>query len=134
MTALSDTERVSNHITNVHTRASGLVGLALALGDFSAWSCVSGVWKLLLSTEERAALAYAALKALKPPQAEAVAQAVLGDAGPPLAPFLNPLEDATWWADIASPAELRAYCLAAFDRLPPHEQRDFLEFAQGVAA
>jgi hypothetical protein len=106
----------------------------LTAGSHSAWDNTSAIWSARLTNEERAALAWAALKALEPWQAEEVARSVLGDNGPPLPPFLDALGDAQWWADTASPAELRAYAFAAYQRLPRLQQLDFLIWAKDEVA
>lgn len=51
--------------------------------------------------------------------------------GWPQVPFLCGLmEEAGFWADRASRAELKAYCLASFQRMPPVDQAAFLGYVQ----
>ena len=61
-----------------------MLGYALTLGDFAGWAAASAVWAVRLTAEERAALAWAALKSLEPEQAEAVAETVFGVQPDPL--------------------------------------------------
>ena len=42
--------------------------------------------------------------------------------------------EAAFWADTASPAERKAYCLATFNRMPLNEQMAFLDYVQGRSA
>ncbi len=51
-------------------------------------------------------------------------------AGVPLPPFLNAMDDARWWAGLASRGERKAYCLAAFEAMPPADQAAFLHHVQ----
>jgi hypothetical protein len=44
------------------------------------------------------------------------------------------MDDAAFWADMAEPGELEAYCLASFKRMIPARQMDFLAFVQRRAA
>ncbi|MDZ7907131.1 MAG: hypothetical protein U5N10_02155 [Gemmobacter sp.] len=60
--------------------------------------------------------------------------AVFTGAGYPLPPLIDPLDEAQWWASIANRAELRAYCLAAFQAMGKADRQAFLQFAKGVAA
>ncbi len=117
-----------------HKRAVKMLGYALTLATNECWRSTADVWTIRLTLDERYALALAALTTLPFEDAEQVLAEVMGGAGMPLPPFLDPLSDAQWWADLANPAERRAYCLAAFMSMTKREQRDFLEFAEGVAA
>jgi hypothetical protein len=111
-----------------------MLGYALTLHDYETWEAASAVWQARLSPEECAAIAWAALRSLDRDHALAVIEAVLDGAGAPLPPFINPMDEAMFWADIASPEELRAYTLATFNRLPPEAQADFLAHVQRRAA
>lgn len=51
-------------------------------------------------------------------------------AGVPLPPFLNVMDDARWWADLANRSERKAYALAAFEALAPADQAAFLRHVQ----
>ncbi|MEZ5724383.1 MAG: hypothetical protein R3E47_04740 [Paracoccaceae bacterium] len=47
--------------------------------------------------------------------------------GPPGVTFLNAMQEARDWARFASIPDLKAYALAAFDRLPVRAQRSFVK-------
>lgn len=81
----------------------------------------------------RAAVAWAALKELDPEDAAKVA-AVFLPAGAPLPTLINMMEDARWWAGLASRAERKAYCLAAFESMPEADQAAFLQHVQKARA
>jgi len=115
------------------------LGYCLLLDDLGAWLGFSAILRARLSTTERAALAYVALKALQPENAQAVAEAALGGAmpsaaGQPIAPLFNHMDEAAFWADMASPDEREAYCLASFKAMPYERQSAFLDFVQGRLA
>ena len=102
------------------------MGYTLTLGGYDAWEIFSLVAMARMTPEERAALAWAALRSLDTPeQAELVAESVLKFADYPLPPFLSPMDDARWWASFASLKERKAYALAAYEALPPREQMAF---------
>lgn len=125
---------ISKSIEGRHKRAARILGYALITGDRATWNVASAVWSARLDASERQALATAALLSLDPADAYVVAENVFDSAGDPLPPFLDPIDDATFWAGMASLPELRAYCLAAFVAMPRREQLDFIEFAQGECA
>ncbi|PTA98985.1 MULTISPECIES: hypothetical protein [unclassified Sulfitobacter] len=103
-----------------------VIGYTLTLGDADAWAGFTTVAQTRLTNKERAALAWAALRALDTPaQAETVAATLLTFADYPLPTFLNPMEDARWWASFASLKERKAYALAAYEALPMREQMAF---------
>lgn len=55
--------------------------------------------------------------------------------GWPQVPFLcGVMEEAAFWADMASRVELKAYCLATFQRMKSSDQAAFLDYVQGRAA
>ncbi|MBB1498478.1 hypothetical protein [Paracoccus sp. MC1862] len=55
--------------------------------------------------------------------------------GWPQTPFLCGLmEEAGFWADMASRAELKAYCLASYQRMTPADQAAFLGYVQQTEA
>ncbi|WP_299677470.1 hypothetical protein [uncultured Roseobacter sp.] len=101
------------------------VGYALAVGSSEAWLKLSRIAAIRLDARERAGLAYAALSTLSDEDARAVAETALTAAGYPLPPLLTPMNDARWWASIASRAECKAYALAAYEALSPAEQMAF---------
>lgn len=54
--------------------------------------------------------------------------------GFPITAFGSVMDEAAFWADGASPAERKAYCLACFNRMPARDQAAFLEYVQGRSA
>jgi hypothetical protein len=99
-----------------HKRMSRIMGYTLTLGDADAWAVFSALAMARMTPEERAALAWAALRSLDTPeQAELVAESVLKFADYPLPTFLSPMDDARWWASFASLKERKAYALAAYE-------------------
>jgi len=91
-------------------------------------------FRACLSRADRATLAFAALKSLDHDDAILTVEAALQDgAGPPIAPFYSHMDEAAYWADIASEEELKAYALASFIRLSPRDKSGFLDYVQGRA-
>ena len=131
---MSKRRSFSKLIERRHLGATRMLGYALTLGDFDGWEAASAVWQARLTPEERGALAWAALRSLDRDHARDVANTVIQDAGAPLPPFIDPMDEAAYWADIASPEELRAYTLATFNRLPREAQADFLAHVRRRAA
>lgn len=109
-----------------HKGAARMLGFALACRDFEGWRNFSDFSALALSEAERASLSWAALRSLDAGHAEAVASCILSATGAPLPTFLAPMDDARWWASVASRAELKAYALSAFEALPQSDQRAFI--------
>lgn len=124
---------LSRYISDDHKRAAKVLGFALTLGTFDAWRSAGVTWVTSLSKRECAGLAYTALRALDPEDAQTVATSVLGDgpAGAPIASLDDHIEDAALWTGLADPDELEAYCLACFEAMPAGRQAAFLEFVQG---
>lgn len=54
--------------------------------------------------------------------------------GMPIAPLLSAMDEAAFWADLATPVELKAYALACFNRLSVTDQGAFLAYVQRGAA
>lgn len=50
--------------------------------------------------------------------------------GMPIAPLLGVMDEANFWAEMATRAELKAYCLACFTRLSASDQSAFLAYVQ----
>lgn len=117
-----------------HLGATRVTGYALTLGGFDAWEAASAVWQARLTDTERAALAWAAMKSLDHADAMKVAETVLGGAGAPLPPFLAPVDEAQFWASIASRQELDAYALACTRAMAPGRRAAFLEYMSERAA
>jgi hypothetical protein len=111
-----------------------MLGYALTLGGFDGWEGASAVWQARLTDIERAALSWAALRSLDHADALAVAETVLGGAGAPLPPFLAPVDEAQFWASIASPQELDAYALACIRAMAPGRRTAFLDYMSERAA
>ncbi len=120
-------------------RVSRSLGYCLLLDDVDAWLGLTTILRARLNTAERAALAYVSLKSLPQHKAQLVAGAALGSdstplAGHPIAPLLNHIDEAAFWADMATPDEHEAYCLASFKAMPYERQSTFLDFVQGRQA
>ncbi len=113
-----------------HNRAIRAIEYALMLDSVDAWDGVAIVLARL-TIPERMSLAYAALVSLKPEEAEQAYCEAHVQAGPPLTPLLSAMDEAAFWADMAAPEELDAYCLASFRRMRPERQTAFLEHVQG---
>ena len=111
-----------------HGSAERTLGYTLTLATVEAWEGLSFVFAVRLSTEERAALAWAVLRTLSEDHQEKVVETVAGGAGVPRAPLMAPMDDARWWAGIASRNELKAYCLASFEALPATDRAAFLNY------
>tara|TARA_R110002126_G_scaffold68704_1_gene173867 strand:- start:25844 stop:26308 length:465 start_codon:yes stop_codon:yes gene_type:complete len=109
-----------------HKRMARVIGYTLTIGGADAWAGFTTVTKARMAVEERASLAWAALRSLDTPeQAEQVAKAVLSFADYPLPTFMNPMPDARLWASCASAEELKAYALAAHDAMTLRDQMAF---------
>jgi len=109
--------------------------LQLTETDVSVWHGLTKVLSARLSPKERGALAWAVLRALTPEQIIATVEVVLPQgAGQPVPPLFNYMDQAAFWADMAAPDELEAYCFNSFNRMPAKRQAAFLDFVQGRAA
>lgn len=117
-----------------HKKAARALGYALTLGDAHAWVGASQSFSARLTEVERAGLAWAALRALGPEKAVTVTTSLFEGAGQPIAPLFDHMDEAAFWVDTATPAELEAYCLASYSALPPARQAAFLDYVQGRAA
>ncbi|MCW2302621.1 hypothetical protein M2324_001005 [Rhodovulum sulfidophilum] len=114
------------YASDAHQWAARLLAAALTLEDFGGWAAASALWAARLTARARASLAYAALRSLEPEQAEMTAATVLRAAGAPMPPFLRGMEEARFWASLANRAELKAFALASFEAMAPHDQTAFL--------
>lgn len=54
--------------------------------------------------------------------------------GMPIAPFLGVMDEARFWAGMATRVEMKAYCAATFEAMAATDQAAFLGYAQGRAA
>lgn len=125
---------VSAYAKPGYKRVARMLGYSLLIGDPDAWHGLTLVLTAHLNQKERAALAWASLRSLTPDQVVAVRNAVLPNcAGQPIAPLFNHMDEAAFWADMAEPAELEAYCLASFTAMPRGRQSAFLEYVHGRA-
>lgn len=127
---------LSLHIPDNIKRVSRMLGYSLMLGTADAWLDFAAVVAARLTDRERAGLAFAALRSLSDEQAAAVAGAVLPDGtSAPIPPLFGYLDEAAFWADMAEPEAVEAYCAACFDRMAPARRADFLDHVQrGQAA
>lgn len=126
---------VSKHIPREIKKVARCVGYAAWLDSPDAWLGLPVILAARLEPHQRAALAHAALRSLSDEHAATVCDAVLpGDAGQPIAPLFNHMDEAAFWADMAAPEELEAYCLASFNAMPRPRQAAFLDFVQGRQA
>jgi hypothetical protein len=123
---------VSKHIPKPIKRVSRSLGYALWLDGQNDWFGLSVILKAHLDERQRAALAYMALRSLNYEQAVAVTETILPEGtGAPIAPLFNHMDEAAFWADMAEPEALEAYCLASFNAMPAPRKAAFLEFVQG---
>ncbi len=117
-----------------HERAARVIGYALTLDTSPGWTQASAILAARLSRSERGSLAYAALASLEPIEAELVARIATRGAGMPCAPFLGVMDEASFWAELATVQERKAYALACFTQLSPQDRAAFLAHVKGVAA
>jgi hypothetical protein len=118
-----------------HLQVVRMLGYVLTLGTQDAWWGLVPVLMARLTVEERAALAFMGLKALDRDDAMMTAEAALcAGAGQPQAPLFSFMAEAAFWADMADPEELEAYCLASFNAMPRGRQVAFLDHVQGRLA
>lgn len=69
-----------------------------------------------------------------PDDAAQIMAAALSDlsAGMPIAPLFGVMEQAAFWADLATPPELDAYALAGTNRMAPARRAAFLAYLGGA--
>lgn len=116
-----------------HRSVVDMVGHVLTLEtDVGAWHGLTTVLQVRLTPYERGSLAAAALDATEDDEMFRIVETVVPTrlAGVPMTPWLDLEGEARWWADHASPRELRAYLATCFVRLPAKEQSTFLSAAQ----
>jgi hypothetical protein len=65
-----------------------------------------------------------------PHDAALIMEKALSDmaAGMPIAPLLSTMDEAAFWADLATPGERKAYALASFNRMSVTDQGAFLAY------
>ena len=123
---------IAQHIPDNLKRASRSIAYAAWLDTYDDWHGLPVVLHARLTTRQRAALAFMALKSLDRVDAVQVAESALAEgAGQPIAPLFNAMDEAAFWADMAAPDELEAYCLASFNAMPAPRKAAFLDFVQG---
>lgn len=126
---------IAKNIPDKIKRVARCVGYAAWLDTPDTWLGLPVILAARLEPHQRAALAYAALRSLSGEHAAAVCDAVLpSEAGQPIAPLFNQMNEAAFWADMADPEELEAYCLASFNAMPRGRQAAFLDHVQGRQA
>ncbi|WP_424989722.1 hypothetical protein [Fluviibacterium sp. S390] len=116
-----------------HKAAARSLGYALTSGDADAWSDFTRIIDRRLTTQERAALAWASLRSLSPDIAEITVEAVLGA---PLPTYFagQEIDAARHWAHWATARQREAFALAAYDAMPADRQAAFLSHVQGRGA
>jgi len=126
---------IAQHIPKHIKKVARSVGYAAWLDTSDAWIGLGVVLAARLEPHQRAALAYAALRSLEPYQVVDVVQTVLPrSAGAPMAPFFDPIDEAGFWAEMASDEELDAYAVATFNAMSVGKKRAFLDFVGRAAA
>ena len=106
----------SSHFKPSHKAVARTLVYALTIGDADGFAALSDVIAMRLQREECIGIAWAANKALEADDADRLYDCT--GAGMPGLPMDDKIEEAAFWADMAEPEELRAYCLASFKRMP----------------
>jgi len=120
-----------------HKSVCRMFGYALTLNDDAdVWDGLSVIMRYQLTGYERACLLLASCRALPPQDVVHVLEAIeqRESIGMPLPPFLDPLDDANWWANYASIEDRKAVLVASFASLPVRDQAEFLIFAADRSA
>ena len=127
---------LKKYMPDAYKRVARVVGYCLILGEGAdVWHGLTVVLTARLTPQERVAMAWAVLRSLTPDQVVAVAETVLPEgSSAPIAPLFNHMDEAAFWADMAEPEALEAYCLASFKAMPRGRQAAFLEYVQARAA
>lgn len=100
--------------------------------DAEVWNDYSCSLVLNLSPTERVAMAWAVLRTLTADQVLCVVETFIPESvGAPIAPLFNYMDEAAFWADMAEPKALEAYCLASYNAMSAARQAAFLKFVQG---
>lgn len=116
-------------------RVAKVIGYALLLDDDNSWHGVTVVLTASCSTRQRLALSWAVLRSLTPEDIGKVVASVLPQGvRQPIAPLFNHIDEAAFWADMAEPEALEAYCLASFNAMPAPRKAASLDFVEGRAA
>jgi len=128
--AATRSQSFSAIITEHHKSACRMLGYSLTANTADGWQDCARLWALRLEQGALGGLAFAALHALDPERRQtAFGLAHWGeteDMGAPLPPLANVMDDARWWAGCASRRECKAYALASFEAMAPHDRAAFL--------
>lgn len=124
---------VADVCKDAHERVVRMIRYVLRLGTESAWWGLVPVLMARLTVNERTWLARISLFSLAPDDAASVAEEALYGAGMPQAPLFNYMDEAAFWADMATTSELKAYILACFNRLSPHDRAAFLSYVSAAS-
>ncbi|GAA0303380.1 hypothetical protein [Rhodovulum strictum] len=120
----------NDRLEDRHRRAVRLLGHALTSNNGAGWHAAAFVWAARLHQGELTCLAAAALLALEPDLREDVFRLVhwgeVSGAGAPIPPFLNVMDEARFWASMASRREAKAYALASFEAMTKIDRAAFL--------
>lgn len=120
---------LQKHMPDAYKQVARALGYTLLLGGADDWHGLTVVLTVRLTPKERVAMAWAALRSLTLDQIVEVVETVLPDrTGRPISPLFTEVEDAAFWADMAEPTALEAYCLASFNAMPAPRQTAFLDF------
>ena len=135
------TATLKKYMPDRYKRVARMVGYCALLHDDELtdaadnWHGLTVVLSARLTMEQRAAMAWAVLRALPPETVADVANTVLPQgAGMPIAPFMDPVDEASFWANMATPDELDAYAVAIFNAMSGGKKRAFLDYAGRAAA
>ena len=105
--------------------AGEVLTMALTADDADGWRMASRLWSLRLSSEQRMAHALAALASCEEEDIWTICGAAQGGAAAPIAAFNSYMDEASFWADMASPNELKAYSVACYLRLSDRDRIAF---------
>ena len=127
---------LSNLMRREHLKMTRILGYTLILGTADAWQGFARVAAIRLDVEERAALAWAALRSLDPETRALTIEAAFEPergAGMPGVPLDDFADEAAYWAERAAPDEASAYAVAIFKAMSKRRKRDFAAYVQEVA-
>lgn len=123
---------LSKYMKPEHKRMSRVLGYCLTLGTPEAWVGFREIANARLDRRELGMLAYSALNTLDTELAISTARAVLGAREGPSPAFLGGMDDARFWASLASRHELKAYALACFEAMAPRDQAAFFQHISNI--
>lgn len=128
---------LSKTMRREHLKMTRMLGYTLVLGTVDAWQGFARVAAVRLDVEERAALAWAALRSLDADTAAMAVEAAFepeGGAGMPMVPLDDFADEAAFWSERAAPDELAAYAVAIFRAMGAADRRAFLDYAGRASA